>query len=42
MNDGQLQSICIPFRNAAIIGIAEYILINQGYYHFISLNAPDW
>ncbi|KAG2142612.1 hypothetical protein BD769DRAFT_1383432 [Suillus cothurnatus] len=41
MNDGQLQSIHIPFRNAAIVGIAEYILINQGYYHFISLNAPD-
>jgi hypothetical protein len=42
MNDEQLQSIRIPFGNAAIVGIAEYILIDQGYYRFISLNAPDW
>ncbi|KAG1790437.1 uncharacterized protein HD556DRAFT_1310645 [Suillus plorans] len=41
-NDGQVQSIRIPFGNAAVIGTAEYILIDQGYHRYIFLHAPDW
>ncbi|KAG1884219.1 uncharacterized protein F5891DRAFT_990384, partial [Suillus fuscotomentosus] len=42
MNDGQVQSVCIPFGNDALVGIAEYILVDQGYHQYISLDGPDW
>ncbi|KAG0708108.1 UvrD-like helicase C-terminal domain-containing protein [Suillus ampliporus] len=42
MNDGQVQSVCVPFGNPVIIGIVEYILVDQGYRQFISLKEPDW
>ncbi|KAG0708105.1 hypothetical protein DFH29DRAFT_994359 [Suillus ampliporus] len=42
MNNGQVQSVCVPFGNPVIIGIIEYILVDQGYRRFMSLKELDW
>ncbi|KAG1758078.1 hypothetical protein EDD22DRAFT_957217 [Suillus occidentalis] len=42
MDDGQVYSIHIPFANHSVTSIAEYILVDQGYQHYISLDGPDW
>lgn len=42
MDDGQVYSIRVPFANHSVTSIAEYILVDQGYRHYISLDGPDW
>ncbi|KAG1903789.1 uncharacterized protein F5891DRAFT_977349 [Suillus fuscotomentosus] len=44
MNDGQLQSLCVPFGSSTIITMTEHILVDQGYHHYIPLDTAtgDW
>ncbi|KAG1840797.1 hypothetical protein C8R48DRAFT_679496 [Suillus tomentosus] len=42
MSDGQLKSFRVPFGNASVIGMTEYILVDQAYRQYLSLDGPDW
>jgi hypothetical protein len=42
MNNGRLQSFRVPFWNPSLSGIVEYIVVDQGYHQFMSLNGPNW
>ncbi|KAG1838750.1 hypothetical protein C8R48DRAFT_782301 [Suillus tomentosus] len=43
-NDGQLQSLRVPFGSSTVITMTEHILVDQGYRHYIPLDTAtgDW
>jgi hypothetical protein len=36
------QQLCIPFCHVVVISLIEYMMVNQGYYQFISLGTEGW
>ncbi|KAG2114900.1 hypothetical protein BD769DRAFT_1391401 [Suillus cothurnatus] len=36
------QQLCIPFGHVVVISLIKYMMVNQGYYQFISLGTEGW